>query len=51
MTLRISQLCFCICLIVLSADARADWGRPALAHQQRDAATFRGWKVHGHLPT
>jgi hypothetical protein len=41
MTLRRTQLVFCICLIVFTADARADCARPALARQRRDAATIQ----------
>jgi hypothetical protein len=41
MTLRLTQLVFCVCLIVFATDARADCARPALAHQRRDAATIR----------
>lgn len=41
MTLRFTQLVFCVCLIVFATDARADCARPALAHQRRDAATIR----------
>jgi len=41
MTLRLTQLVFCIYLIVFAADARCDCARPALAHQRRDAATIQ----------
>jgi len=41
MTLRLTELCFCICLIVFTADARADCARPALTHDRRDAATIQ----------
>jgi hypothetical protein len=41
MTFRTLQLLFCVSVIVFAADARAACDRPALAHQQRDAATIQ----------
>lgn len=41
MMFRSIVLLFCACLVVVAVDARADCARPALAHQQRDAATIQ----------
>jgi hypothetical protein len=45
MTVGLTSILFCACLIALTADAEADCARPALAHQRQDAATIQRLEV------